>query len=220
MNGYGQEPKALAQAIKTPMDVLATFGVLYSGLQLAWPPTVWWWAAIAWGAACGASLCWTAFALSGHRQALRWGTLWGLAAGSFTALPFPELGSIAPVFRIFLLLALRRALRLRSGGSWAVGTLVAGAALGPAGEAVDILLMISILWSAGEYLIAYLRQRRARGVAAAIAVPALFGFGGGFGFDPFLAGVIIFLACILALILYSTAAAVATALPAKGAPRL
>jgi hypothetical protein len=215
------ERQPIAEAVKTPMDVLASFGVLYTGLQLVWPPVVWWWAAIAWGAAVGAILCWSAFALSGHRQALRWGTLWGLTAGSFTALPPLELVSVAPVFRIFLLLALRRALRLPSNGKWAVGTLVAGAALGPAGEAVSVLLMLAILWSVAEYLSGLLRTRRAGRIIACVVVPAIFGLGGSFGFDPFACGVILFVACFFVLIIHSTTASVRLALPKpQGASRL
>jgi hypothetical protein len=213
-----RNPKTLSDHFKTPMDLLSTFGVLYAGLQLAWPPASWWWWAISWGAASGALICWLAFAVSGERPALRWGTLWGLAAGSFASLPMQELGSVAPVFRIFLLLALRRALRLPSSGSWAVGTLVGGAALGAYGEAVSVLLMLAILWSLVEFVAGYIRTRRAKQIAACIAVPALCGLGGSFGFDPFLAGVIIFVACFFVLIVHSTVVCVSLALPATHAP--
>jgi hypothetical protein len=215
-----RERQPIAEAVKTPMDVLATFGLLYSGLQLVWPPVVWWWAAIAWGAAVGAILCWSAFALSGHRQALRWGTLWGLTAGSFTALPPLELVTVAPVFRIFLLLALRRALRLPTNGRWAVGTLIAGAALGPAGTAVEMLLMIAIGWSLYEFYRERRRRRGARLAAFSASAPAALAFSGGLGVAPFVAGVIIFVAAIFVLIFYSTLASVRSALPQpQGAPR-
>lgn len=201
-------------AMEWPVDTLASAGVLYSLALAAWPPPGFWWASIAWGAAVGWIICAVSFAISGHPQARRWAALCGLLAGGFTWMPMLEPPTMAPLFRVFFLLALRLALRLPVGRAWVFGTLVAGVALWPAGEAVSVVLMVAVLWSAVEFFRDYWRARWVKGLAAASTmIPAGFGAAGSFGFDPFIPGAVVFTVAVFALIIHASVSAASLAMP-------
>jgi hypothetical protein len=203
----------LTVAMERPLDVLASAGVLYSMALAIWPPPGFWWASIAWGAAAGWIICAASFAICGHPQALRWAAVCGLLAGSFTWMPILEPPTMAPVFRVFLPLALRLALRLPCGAFWAVATLAGGAAVAPAGWWADLLISAALLWSVAEFLAGFGRARWARGFGFAAVVPTGFAAGGSFGFDPFVSGAVVFTVALFALIIYASLASAKLALP-------
>lgn len=200
------------EAIKRPMDGCAVLGLLYALLLFKWPPPDYSWASIAWGAGAAAIWCWASYILSGHRQTLRWATLCGLLAGSFALLPVLAAPSLAAVFRLFLPIALRRALKMGTGNEWPYTVLLAGALLPYFPEAVDVLIMLGILWTATELVARLHWERWAQGVAACIALPAILSILALFWLDVRSFGAVVVTLSVFAIITHASMASAKIAL--------
>jgi hypothetical protein len=201
----------LAVAIERPMDVLASVGVLYSALLMAWIPDDPWKAAVAWSGAVAWAMCATAFALAGQDLALRWAAFSGLMAGGFTELPLGD-PSPAALFRAFLPLALRRALGLRTPG-WAVAALLGFAcALPLAPEWSTAAVLVAMLGTAVELAITRWPWRWSQPLAVCIALPAALAAAEIFGVARFDVGTVVFTVGAVAVLMHASFSGARTAL--------
>jgi hypothetical protein len=204
---------------EAPLAIMASGGVVYAALLLAWLPQDLLWASVAWAAAVGWIMCATAFAASRHPQAGRWAAVCGLLAGGFTGLPWAGDPSMAALFRVLLPIAVRRALRLTAGDRWwELATLVAAVALpiwpAPAGTFV----LVAAAWTGIEYARLHWSWSWARPVAACIVLPALVAASELFGVARFAVGSGIVATGILAFIVFASTDSARRALPpTKGA---
>lgn len=190
----------LRAAIAAACDLAGVLGLGWTFYSLAdGPPAVAWWGIIQAAAVFCALLCHVCrHVLDGPRLAQRWAAVSGLVAGSWSAVSWwQEPPTPALLCRVFLVLAVRRAIVVRGDGEkwFVVGTLVALSLARPAPGLVDVAVMIVLLATFAGWAVAELRPSIAALALATLAFPCLVGAvleASGHGFGVAAAGLVVY----------------------------